>query len=141
MSLGLKPSQIVEKGEYQLLVKAKHWDRVPLELIADVQNSFAFKSEYFNREIGVPLIRIRDIDQLSTEHRYTSRYEDEYLVNTGDILIGMDGDFKASYWKGTTALLNQRVCRIFIRSNLYNQKFFFYCLQPYLNAINAETSP
>ncbi len=140
MALGLKPSDIVDSEQYPLLIKAPHWQRVELGFIASVQNGAAFKSEHFNRFNGVPLIRIRDIDHSTTEHQYTGEYEKDYLVNTGDILVGMDGDFKVARWKGTTALLNQRVCRIFVQKNYYDEKFFFYCLQPYLNAINAETS-
>ena len=36
--------------------------------------------------------------------------------------------------------MNQRVCRIQIQSSLFDGRFLFLCLQPYLNAINAETS-
>jgi len=140
MALGLSPEEIVEKGEYQLLAKAHHWERVSLSDVANVQNGFAFKSEYFDRENGVPLIRIRDISNSDTEHRYNGDYDDQYVVRTGEVLIGMDGDFVASRWKGREALLNQRVCKLTVTSKYFDEKFFFLCLQPYLNAINAETS-
>lgn len=88
----------------------------------------------------MPLIRIRDIDSDKTEDFYTGKYDNEFVVNHGDILIGMDGDFKAAYWKGDIALLNQRVCRIHLDTKLFNRAFLFYCLQPFLDAIHAETS-
>ena len=140
MALGISPSEIVDKGAYQLLCKASHWKRVPLSHVADVQNGFAFKSAYFDREDGVPLIRIRDLQGSNTEHCYFGEYDKCYLVRSGDILIGMDGDFTAARWRGEQAILNQRVCRIQIRSDLFDDRFLFLCLQPYLNAINAETS-
>ena len=140
MSLGISPSEIVGKGTYQLLCRASHWGRIPLSQVADVQNGFAFKSAYFDRENGVPLIRIRDIQRSHTEHHYFGEYDKRYKVRSGDILVGMDGDFTAARWKGEEGLLNQRVCRIQIQNNLFDGRFLFLCLQPYLNAINAETS-
>ena len=140
MSLGISPSEIVGKGTYQLLCRASHWGRIPLSQVAEVQNGFAFKSAYFDRENGVPLIRIRDIQGSHSEHRYFGEFDDRYKVSSGDILVGMDGNFTVARWKGEEGLLNQRVCRIQIQSSLFDGRFLFLCLQPYLNAINAETS-
>ncbi len=140
MALGLSPSEIVDKGEYPLLVKAGHWLRVPLSEVAAVQNGFAFQSEFFNRDSGMPLIRIRDVTKSDPEHKYNGDYEPEFIVRRGDILIGMDGDFCAAIWDGPEGLLNQRVCRLQVTNENYDPKFIFLCLQPYLNAINAETS-
>jgi type I restriction enzyme, S subunit len=140
MALSLKPIEIVLSGKHHMLIKAPHWERVFLSEVASVQNGFAFKSELFTRSGGMPLIRIRDIDKEQTENHYLGEFLDEHLVNRGDILIGMDGDFKAARWKGEQGLLNQRVCRILLESENYCEDFLLLCLQPYLNAINAETS-
>jgi type I restriction enzyme, S subunit len=140
MALGITPDEIVAKGEYPLLSVAERWERVYLYEVASVQNGFAFKSEFFDRENGMPLIRIRDICSSETEHRYTGQFEDTYLVRKGEILIGMDGDFTASRWAGEDALLNQRVCKVSLESDLFSEEFLLLCLQPYLDAINAETS-
>jgi len=64
----------------------------------------------------------------------------DFVVRKGDILVGMDGDFKAAIWNGSDGLLNQRVCRLISSTHGFSDKFLFLCLQPYLNAINAETS-
>jgi len=140
MALSLKPIEIISSGKHQLLKKALHWERVFLSEVASVQNGFAFKSEFFTHDKGRPLIRIRDIDKGQTENYYFGEFPEEYLVNRGDILIGMDGDFNTARWKGVQGLLNQRVCRVFPESKDYCEDFLFLCLQPYLNAINAETS-
>lgn len=140
MALGRKPIEIVNEGKHQLLGKAKHWERIYLKEIAKVQNGFAFSSSSFVKTGGLPLIRIRDIDRQSTVDRYNGIYSNDFIVRKGDILIGMDGDFKAAIWKGENALLNQRVCRIIPNSIRFNPKFLFLCLQPYLQAINEETS-
>lgn len=140
MALGKKPIDIVNEGKHQLLVKAEHWKRIPLADVAKVQNGFAFSSVNFSKSEGVPLIRIRDIDKKTTVDKYDGAYNDDYLVNRGDILVGMDGDFNIAKWQGDQALLNQRVCRLIPYSEGYNPNFLFLCLQPYLNAINEETS-
>lgn len=140
MALGLTPYQIIEKGTHPQLVIADDWERVELKYIATVQNGFAFSSKLFNNNEGLPLIRIRDIFSSETQNLYSGEYKDEFLVSKGDILIGMDGDFKVSKWPGKKGLLNQRVCRILFNSNNYEKDFLFLCIQPYLNAIHSETS-
>ncbi|MEZ5572942.1 MAG: restriction endonuclease subunit S [Halioglobus sp.] len=93
MALGLSPQEIIDQGKYPLLIKADHWLRVPLSEVVRVQNGFAFKSTYFNRDTGMPLIRIRDITKGETEHKFSGDFDSNYIVREGDILIGMDGDF------------------------------------------------
>lgn len=140
MALGRKPIEIVESGTHQLLVKSDSWERVWLHQVAEVKNGFAFQSKFFNHDSGLPLIRIRDISKTATENLYSGKFEEEYLVLKGEILIGMDGDFNCARWQGKQALLNQRVCKIIPTTELYSDKFLYLCLQPYLNAINQETS-
>ncbi len=140
MALGLTPHQIIDKGTHPLLVIATWWERVLLSDIASVQNGYAFSSIQFSRTEGLPLIRIRDIFSSYTENLFTGEYDEDFIVYNGDILIGMDGDFKVSRWPGRKGLLNQRVCRIHFDSNHYDKSFLFICIQPYLDAINSETS-
>jgi type I restriction enzyme S subunit len=140
MALGLTPDQIIEKNEHPLLVINDKWKRVYLEMIAFVQNGYAFPSTNFTKDTGMPLIRIRDISKDTTENYYIGDYSPEFVVKQGDILVGMDGDFNVALWNGPEGLLNQRVSRIIPVSQNYNHKFLFICIQPYLNAINEETS-
>lgn len=140
MALGKSPAEIVASGDYPLLEISPRWERVKLREIATVQNGAPFSSEYFTHGEGMPLIRIRDVHSDSTENFYSGPYDDEFVVRKGDILIGMDGDFHAAIWKGADGLLNQRVCRLTLTTKLYSRDFLFLALQPYLNAINAETS-
>jgi len=140
MALGLTPKQIIDKGTHPLLVKKDTWLRVELGDICIIQNGYAFSSKYFNHEKGLPLIRIRDILKKETENLYSGEYSEEYLVRKNDFLIGMDGDFKISKWPGELGLLNQRVCRIILQSNLMSKEYVFLCIQPYLDAIHSETS-
>lgn len=140
MTLIVPVSQIVEQSSNPLLHAHGTWERVPLSLIADVLNGFAFDSAEFSNESGTPLIRIRDLDQGKTECNYTGEFDPRYLVKSGDLLIGMDGDFNSSVWKGSDALLNQRVCKIVLRGQEYSQDFLVYVLPCYLKEINNKTS-
>lgn len=140
MALSLSPTEIVEKDEYPLLRVCADWKRVSLCDVAAVQNGFPFKSSLFSATDGFPLIRIRDVGRGETAHFYTGEYDATFIVRRDDILVGMDGDFRAARWRGPDALLNQRVSRITIQTQNYDEKFLLLCLQPYLDAVNAETS-
>jgi type I restriction enzyme S subunit len=73
----------------------------------------AFKSELFNDVgDGLPLIRIRDVNTAFSGTYYSGDYDARYIVEDGDLLIGMDGDFRVVRWAHGRALLNQRVCRL-----------------------------
>ena len=108
--------------------------------VATIQNGFAFKSSQFTKDAGMPLIRIRDVGKDATDTRYVGEYDPAYLVNAGDLLIGMDGDFNSARWHGEPGLLNQRVCRITLTSDIYHPKLLDYALPGYLKAINEMTS-
>ncbi|MEL7196208.1 MAG: restriction endonuclease subunit S [Bacteroidota bacterium] len=90
MALGLTPEQIIEKGAYPLLEISSRWKRVKIKSIAKVQNGFAFSSNYFNKENGLPLIRIRDISKEKTQNLYSGPYSEDFVVHRGDILVGME---------------------------------------------------
>ena len=142
MTLRLAPKDIVAQSTSPLLAIADWWERCRLGDLAAVTNGAAFKSARFNTlEDGLPLIRIRDVGRLKASTYYSGDYEDRHLVESGDLLIGMDGDFRIARWTGGRALLNQRVCRLRVRdSDLYCDRFLEYVLQPYLDEVHKVTS-
>ncbi len=105
----------------------------------DILSGCAFPSSGFNRNNGVPLIRIRDILSVKTETYYEGSYDLKYLIKKGDLLVGMDGDFNREYWKGTDALLNQRVCKITPNPETLDKNFLYHFLQKELDKIHATT--
>ena len=116
------------------------WQPHRLGDLLTVQNGFAFDSKAFGPE-GVPLIRIRDLKEgTTTDAKYSGPFEDKYMVQRGDLLIGMDGEFGCFEWKGEPALLNQRVCRLQGFSERLNPRFLYYGINAYLKAIEAVTS-
>lgn len=120
----------------------KGWNETAISDVAEVLSGFAFKSEQFSEKEGIPLIRIRDLQKRnSTEVGYTGKYEERYVVNAGDFLIGMDGEFRCYEWLGHEALLNQRVCRIqsFNNSKVV-PRFIYFLVNQYLEKIEESTS-
>ena len=89
------------------------WRQERLIDIADVQYGYAFDGSLFNsKKLGMPIIRIRNIPGSQTEDYTTETADSQYLVNNGDIVVGMDGEFHINSWAGDTAYLVQRTCRI-----------------------------
>ncbi len=131
---------IVKANENGLMGTHASWCRVPLGGIATVLNGFAFPSANFTTRDGMPLLRIRDIANLTTEACYKGEFDPAYCVETGELVVGMDGDFNCALWKGPRALLNQRVCKITTDGPFYSLKFLSYALPGYLRAINLATS-
>ena len=106
------------------------WVWVRLADIAFSQAGFAFKSSGFNQAgLGLPLIRIRDVGQHSSGTFYEGDYREEFVVQNGDYLISMDGEFRVSPWKGAIALLNQRVSRLIFFGPETAKKFVAEALQ------------
>lgn len=94
------------------------WPLVTLGAICDFQNGFPFDSTNFYEHDGYPLIRIRNLKKGITSTKYLGDYSAEFVVNDGDLLVGMDGEFNAALWRGGSALLNQRVVRIMPHTNV-----------------------
>lgn len=141
MTLRVHPDEIVEKSTSPLLAAHPSWERVRLCEVADVLNGFAFKSAYFDKASGVPLIRIRDVGRDTTDTNYTGEFDSIYMVAPGELVIGMDGDFRVARWRGPAALLNQRVCKVTVRdSGLYEPALLLHVLPGYLDAVHAHTS-
>lgn len=117
------------------------WERWLMVELLDIQYGFAFESSRFvETNEGMPLIRIRDLNSTTTVVRYVGEYSEEYVVENGDYLVGMDGDFNLRQWKGGRALLNQRVCRLHNFSPIVEPAFAVLAIQEQLDAIHAETS-
>jgi len=101
---------------------------------------YAFKSELFDDEEGIPLIRVRDIGKNRTETNYRGSFDPQYIVKNGEILVGMDGEFNVCKWNGQDALLNQRVCKVTPDSNRLEINFLFFVLQTPIKAIEHRIS-
>ncbi len=139
MSFTANIDNVVAENRNKLLGKHPKWGRVRLKEVATILNGFPFESGRFKKSGGTPLIRIRDILPGRTETFYDGAFDSAFLVQRGEILVGMDGDFHCEPWTGDPALLNQRVCKITPDESRYAKQFLRYVLPGYLNAINEQT--
>ena len=112
-----------------------------LEKNVEILSGFAFKSNLFNTEgLGIPLIRIRDVTSNSVSTYFNGNYKDEFIVENGDLLVGMDGQFNLIEWRGGKALLNQRVCKIIPDLNKIDKNFIKYLVPKALKEIEDKTA-
>ena len=109
-----------------------------LSEVCDIQYGYAFDSAKFSADQGIPLIRIRDVVRGFSETHTTEVCDQEYIVNDGDILIGMDGEFNIARWKGGKAYLNQRVCRLLPKDEV-DAMYLYYFMPKALKAIEDKT--
>lgn len=117
------------------------WKLTNLGTLIDVLSGFAFDSKKFSDSDGKPLIRIRDIKRSYTETYYNGNFEEKYVVKSGDVLIGMDGEFNVAEWNGTDALLNQRVCKVTVKDpNHLDLRYLLYFLPYELKLIEDKAS-
>ena len=106
------------------------WAWARLADVAFSQAGFAFKSNGFNQAgLGLPLIRIRDVGQPFSGTYYEGDYRPEFLVQRGDYLISMDGEFRVAAWEGEASLLNQRVSRLIFFGEEIARRFIAESLQ------------
>ena len=102
------------------------WQKSDIYSIANIIYGAPFASKQFNTKgEGKPIIRIRDLKDQHFETYTTEVHPKGYLLKSGDIVVGMDGEFRPYIWGNDEAWLNQRVC-VFENKRL-NGKAFLYC--------------
>jgi type I restriction enzyme, S subunit len=109
--------------------------------VVNVLSGYAFESSFFNEDRqGVPLVRVRDVNSGFAGVYYSGEYDDTFLLENNDLLVGLDGDFKCISWQGGRALLNQRVCKIIPVSNAVNKDYILHFLPRELEKIHKVTN-
>lgn len=114
-------------------------NRRPFFEVVDVDFGEAFAGQHFADEgEGRPLIRIRDLKTFTPQTWTTEVRAREVLVQPGDVLIGMDAEFRPTPWLGEVGLLNQRVCRA--RSGYFGRAYLREALIRPMTAVENEKS-
>jgi type I restriction enzyme S subunit len=84
----------------------------PMDFWVRVEMGSAFKGAFFSEPpVGRPLIRIRDLRMFTPKVWTTEDRPDEIVIRSGDIVVGMDAEFRSTVWLGAEGVLNQRMCR------------------------------
>ena len=111
------------------------WKERDIYSIANIIYGAPFASKLFNTEKrGVPIIRIRDL-----KNQYSNTYTEEmhpksYTIKAGDIVVGMDGEFRPYIWGNDEGLLNQRIC-VFENKRSLGKMFLYLAIKPLLNRV------
>lgn len=116
-------------------VQPANWQTTDIYSIANIIYGAPFASKLFNTEgIGKPIIRIRDLKEQEFVTFTTEEHPKGHLIQPGDIVVGMDGEFRPYIWGNDEAWLNQRVC-IFNSNRPNGKAFVLYTIKPLLNHI------
>ncbi len=114
--------------------------KVKLGEVCEILSGYAFKSSQFNdKKIGLPLIRIRDVERGFSDTYFEGDFPKEYLIHRGDLLITMDGSFIMKKWEGDLALLNQRVCKLRITDENVDEGYLSWMIPKFLKEIEDKT--
>ena len=115
--------------------KPSNWVKADIYSIANIIYGAPFASKLFNTEgLGKPIIRIRDLKEQAFVTYTTEIHPKGHLIQPGDIVVGMDGEFRPYIWGNSEAWLNQRVC-IFESKLPLDKAFMLYTIKPLLNVI------
>src|SRR5690606_18407352 len=96
--------------ESELGAIPKGWSVGDSYQIADVRYGAPFSSKLFNTDgNGLPLVRIRDLKDEAPGVWTPELHLKGCEIRPGDIVVGMDGEFRAYLWGGEVAWMNQRI--------------------------------
>ena len=116
-------------------IQPSNWQTADIYSIANIIYGAPFSSKLFNTNgSGKPIIRIRDLKEQAFVTFTTEIHPKGRLIYPGDIVVGMDGEFRPYLWGNTEAWLNQRVC-IFENRNVNDKAFVLFTIKPLLNVI------
>ena len=116
-------------------VRPSNWNYTNIYAIANIIYGAPFASKLFNTDgLGKPIIRIRDLKEQTFVTFTTEEHPKGHLIQPGDIVVGMDGEFRPYIWGNESAWLNQRVC-IFESNRPKGKAFVLYTIKPLLNKI------
>lgn len=105
--------------------------------IADVIYGYPFDSKLFNDETGFPLARIRDLPRDKPGTLTTEGFDRKYVIRKGDIVTGMDGEFRTYLWKGHDVLQNQRICKFIGKTEQYSNAFIYLVVSKPLRTVEG----
>lgn len=111
------------------------WTQTGIYSLANIIYGAPFASKQFNTEgNGKPIIRIRDLKDQQFATYTTEMHPKGYLLQPGDIVVGMDGEFRPYIWGNDEAWLNQRVC-VFENKRPNGKAFLYFTIKPLLYSI------
>ncbi len=115
----------------------KGWRVGDVYQVADVRYGAPFASKRFNTDgNGLPLVRIRDLKDEAPGVWTLEVHPKGCKIRPGDIVVGMDGEFRAYLWGGEVAWMNQRIC-MFAPTNGHSAAFVMSAIAAPLAHVEA----
>mgnify|MGYP002534162778 CR=1 FL=1 len=123
-----------------------HWNTYQLKRCSKFINGYAFNSNHFNKDKGIPVIRIGDIlnEQISFENIVYVQENNElekFIVHKNNILIAMSGATVGKigvYNSDDKVYINQRVG--IIRTTQYNYIKRMFSTNGFIDYINLSSA-
>ncbi|MEQ5288398.1 MULTISPECIES: restriction endonuclease subunit S [Providencia] len=111
----------------------KSWYYSSIYESMDIIFGAPFKSNLFNDlGEGKPIIRIRDLKTGTPQVFSVELHPKKTQIIAGDIIVGMDAEFRATIWSGDDAYLNQRLFLAKPKGTNISNLFVKYSLSPLL---------
>ena len=117
------------------------WSVNSIYELAKVIYGAPFSSKLFNNDgRGIPLVRIRDLKKGNPGFWTEEIHPNGCLIEPGDIVVGMDGEFRTYLWDNQKCWMNQRICK-FVPYERINNCFLRYSIsKPLLMIERSETA-
>jgi type I restriction enzyme S subunit len=120
----------------------KVWTNRHLREIVRLQNGAAFKPSDWT-ELGIPIVRIQNLNNPSAPFHRTSRSLDaKFKIRTGDLLFAWSGtpgtSFGAHIWNGGDAWLNQHIFKVEFDEDEISKRFLQIAINQNLASYVAQ---
>lgn len=109
------------------------WEDESIYDLMDIIYGAPFSSKMFNSDKeGKPIIRIRDLKTGTPQNWSTEIHKKGTLIQKGDIVAGMDAEFRPCVWFGEDGFLNQRLFKAEAKDSSISNYFIYHSLLPLL---------
>lgn len=109
------------------------WSIKSIYDFVDIEYGAPFSSKLFNTDgNGTPVIRIRDLKTGTPQNWTTEEHPKGILIKQGDLIVGMDAEFRPCLWQGQDGFLNQRLFRAKPKKDYISNYFLYHALEPLL---------
>lgn len=108
------------------------WEVKPIDEVADFLNGLALQKYPAENDDYLPVIKIRELKQGITEvtDKASSKIEEKYIINDGDILFSWSGSLECCIWCNGKGALNQHIFKV--TSSNYPKWFYYLWINNYL---------
>ena len=110
------------------------WEEVSLDEIAEYLNGLACQKHPPENEIDkLPVLKIKELrNGISESSDYsTSKVDEKYIVNLGDVIFSWSGSLMIKIWYGQKCVLNQHLFKI--TSEKYPKWFYYFWTKHHLD--------